>query len=113
MAHMSNYLITNALIAAGGTFTSAAIDIEKASACAIHLQAISGTAPDVGFTYTVSSSRDGVYVPGEVTISASRSAISVSDFAPEPASFIKIIVTNNNGANTVTPTVVLAIQDLD
>lgn len=113
MAHMSNYLLTEAVIAAGGTFTSAAIDIEKASACAVHLQTISGTAPDIGYTYTVSSSQDGTFVPGDVTINASRSAASVDEFTPEPASFIKVIITNNNGVNTVTPRVVLAIQDLD
>jgi hypothetical protein len=110
---MSNYLITNAQIAAGGTFTSAPVNIEKALACAVHLQALVGAAPDVGFTYSVSTSSDGVFVPGEATISASRSVISVSDFAPEPASFIKIIVTNNNGAAVVTPTVVLSVQDAD
>jgi len=113
MAHMSNYLVTDAQIAAAGTFTSAPINIEKALACAVHLQSIVGAAPDVAFTYTVSSSREGVFVPGEATISASRSAASVSDFAPEPASWIKIIVTNNNGAAVVTPTVVLAVQDSD
>ena len=113
MTHMSNYLITEAQIAAAGTFTSAALDIEKAAACAVHTQVLTGTAPDIGFTYTVSSSRDGIFVPGEATINATRGAIGVDDWAPEPASFMKIIITNNNGVNTVTPTVVVAIQDLD
>jgi hypothetical protein len=49
--HVANYLLTEAAIAAGGTFTSAAINIEKAQACAVHTQAIAGTALDIGFTY--------------------------------------------------------------
>lgn len=109
--HVGNYLLTEAVIAASDTFTSAPINIEKAQACAVHLQTITGTAPDIGYTYVLSSSSGGTYVSGEVTISASRSAAGVDDFVPEPASWMKIIITNNNGVNTVTPKVVLAVQE--
>lgn len=115
MAHMSNYKLTDAQIAAGGSFTSDAVNIEKASALAIHLNALSGTGPDITFTYSLSTSQNGTFVEpaSPVTIGANIGAVDVLDFAPEAASWIKIIITNNNGAQTVTPTVVLAIQESD
>ena len=113
MAHMSNYLVTDAQIAIGGTFTSAPINIEKATAACIHLQSLVGTLPDVGFSYTVSSSRNGTYLAGLATTSASESAAVIIPFTPEPASWLKMTVTNNSGANVVTPTVVLALADAD
>jgi len=110
--HVGNYLLTEAVIIASGTFTSDPIRIEKAQACAVHTQAIAGTALDIGYTYTVSTSRDGIYVPGEVTINASRAVIGVDDFVPEPASFMKLVITNNNGVNPLTALkVVLAVQE--
>lgn len=112
MAHMSNYLVTDQQIAAGGSFTSEPINIEKATACAVHTQVLTGASPDIGFTYTVSSSLDGIFVDGEVTINANRTTIGVDDWTPEPASFVRVVITNNNGGAVVTPTVVLAIQDL-
>lgn len=109
--HVANYLLTEAQIAAGGTFTSAAIRIDKAQACAVHTQSLAGAGTDIGFTYTLSSSEDGTYVPGEVTINANRVAVGVDDFVPEPASWMKVTITNNNGAAVVTPKVVLAVQE--
>lgn len=111
--HMSSYLLTEAQIAAGGTFTSDAVNIEKASALAVHLPALTGTGPDISFTYSLSTSKNGTFIEpaSPVTIGANISAVDVLDFAPEAASWIKIIVTNNNGAQTVTPTVVLAVQE--
>ena len=112
---MGNYLLTNAQIAAGGTFTSAPINIQKASALAVHLTSIVGAAPSLTFTYSLSSSADGTFVTpsAPATIGAAIGAADVLDFAPECASYIKIIITNNNGAAVVTPTVILAIQESD
>ena len=100
-------------IAAGGTATSAAVDIAKASALALHLTAITGTGPDVTFTYSLSNSRDGTYTTpsSPVTIGANLGAVDVLDFAPEAGRFIKITATNNNGAQTVTITCQLAVQE--
>jgi len=110
--HVGNYLITEAVILAGGTFTSPAIGIEKAQACAVHTQALAGTGVDIGYTYTLSTSKDGTYVAGEATINASRSAVGVDDWVPEPASFMKVVITNNNGANPLTALkVVLSVQE--
>jgi len=110
--HVANYLLTEAVIAASGTFTSDPIGIEKAQAIAVHTQTLAGTAIDIGFTYTVSTSRDGTYVPGEVTINASRAVVGVDDFVPEPASFMKLVIDNNNGVNPLTALrVVLAVQE--
>jgi len=109
---MANYLLTEAQIAVTpATFTSAPINIEKAGALAVHTQALVGVGPDITYTYTLSSSKDGTFVPGEATIKANRSAIGVDDFAPEAASWIKIIITNNAAA-VVTPKVVLAVQEI-
>ena len=108
---MGNYLVTEAQIAAGGSFTSASIDVEKGIAFAVHLQTLTGTAPDITFTYQLSSSSDGVFITGNETIGANVGAVDIMDFAPEAGSYIQIIITNNNGVNTVTPRVVLAIQE--
>lgn len=109
--HVVNYLLTEAQIAAGGTFTSEAVNIEKATACAVHTQTLTGVGADIGFTYTLSSSQAGTFVAGEATVNASRGAVGCDDWTPEPASWMKVIITNNNGAAVVTPKVVLAIQE--
>jgi len=110
--HVANYLITEATMIASAVLTSEPIRIEKASAIAVHTQALAGTGVDVGYTYTVSTSADGVYVPGEGTLNATRSVVGVDDCVPEPASFMKLVITNNNGANPVTALrVVLAVQE--
>jgi hypothetical protein len=113
MAGMGVYELWNSEeIAASGVSTSAAIDIGKANALAVHLTAITGTAPDVSFTYTLSNSSAGDFTAGEETIKANASAACVNDFSPEAARFIKIVATNNNGANAVTISGQLAIQEL-
>jgi len=110
-AMMCNYLLTEAQIGASGSFTSAAVNIEKAGALAVHTQSLVGAGADITYTYSVSTSTDGVFVPGEATIKANRTAIGVDDFAPEAASWIKLIITNNVAA-VVTPKVVLAVQEI-
>lgn len=115
MAIMTAYqLWTLQSIPASGAVTSAAIDIGKASALALHITALSGTAPDVTFTYSLSNNQDGTFVVplSPVTIKANAAAADVCDFAPEAAEFIKIIATNNNGANAATLTAQLAIQEV-
>ena len=107
-------LWTTEAIGAGAVATSAAVDIGKASAMALHLTAITGTTPDVTFTYSLSSSREGTFtVPvSPVTIKANAAAADVLAFAPEAANFIKLIATNNSGANIATITAQLAVQEL-
>ena len=111
MAHMSNYLITEAEIAAGGTFVSAPIDIEKAQSACLHLQALTGASADIGYSYTISTSSDGTFLTGQETTSGSETAVGLVTFTPEPASYLILTITNNNGAAVVTPRVVLALQD--
>lgn len=101
-----------AIAAVGGTVTSDPVDISKLSAAAIHVTALTGTLPDVTFTYTLSNSREGTYVAGDVTIGANVAAAGIFDFAPEAAHFIKIIATNNSGANIATLTAQIAVQEL-
>lgn len=93
--------------------TSAAVNIAKASALALHVTALTGTTPDVTFTYSLSNSENGTYVipNSPVTIGASVANDDVLDFAPEAASWIKIIATNNSGANIATLTAQLAVQE--
>jgi hypothetical protein len=109
--HVANYLITEAAMIGSAVFTSAPIRIEKASACAVHLQAIAGSSAEIELTYTLSSSSDGVYVPGEATISASRTAIGVDDWVPEVASWMKLVVTNATAGAITALKVVLAVQE--
>jgi len=107
-------LWTAQAIPASTAVTSAAIDIGKASALALHIQTLTGTAPDVTFTYSLCNSQDGTFIVplSPVTIKVSAAAADVCDFAPEAAEFIKIIATNNNGANAATLTAQLAIQEV-
>jgi hypothetical protein len=106
-------LFDNVTIAASGTDTSASVYMGQATAMALHLQSIAGTAPDVTFTYQVSTNKDTDFVTpsSPVTIGNNLAAADVLDFAPEAAKFIRLIATNNNGANPVTLTGVLAIQE--
>ena len=107
-------LWTAEVIAASGSATSDAIDIGKASALALHITALTGTLPDITFTYSLSNSRAGTYVTpsAPVTIGANIGAADVLDFAPEAAQFIKITATNNSVANAATLTAQLAVQEL-
>jgi len=107
-------LWTEEVIAFGAAATSAAIDIGKASAMALHITALAGTLPDITFTYSLSNSREGTYVTptAPVTIGANIAAADVLDFSPEAAQFIKITATNNSGANAATLTAQLAVQEL-
>lgn len=105
-------LWSSEVVTTGATATTAAIDIGKAQAMALHLTAIAGTGIDVTFTYSLSTSRDGTFTTpaSPVTIGANIGAVDVLDFSPEAASFIKITVTNNS-ANSVTLSAVLAVQE--
>lgn len=99
-------------IAAGATAVSAGWRIESADALALHLTSITGTSPDVTFTYALSV--DGVtYTTPQtpVSIGANKGAADVMDFAPEAAKWIRITATNNNGANSVTIVAYLAQQE--
>ena len=106
-------LFDNVTILASGTSTSASIYMGQATTMALHLQSIAGTAPDVGFTYELSTNKDTNFIApsAPVTITASVGAVDIIDFAPEAAKFIRLICTNNNGANPVTLTAVLAVQE--
>lgn len=107
-------VIPNRTILASGTYTSDPVELSAASALALHVTAISGAAPSVTFTYSLSNSYAGTYVTptAPVTIGANIAAVDVLDFAPELARYIKITATNNNGAAPVTLTAALAIQEL-
>lgn len=114
MAGMVVYQVWSAkAITTGATATTDALDIAKANAMALHVTTLSGTAPDVTFTYSLSSSRAGTYTTpaSPVTIGASVGTADVLDFSPEAARFIKITATNNNGG-TATITAQLAVQEL-
>ena len=103
-------------IAFGASATSAGVEMGTASALALHLTAITGTLPDVTFTYQLSNSKDGagtyVVPQSPATIGANLAAVDVMDFAPELARYIQIIATNNSGANAAVITAQLAIQEL-
>jgi len=107
-------LWTAEAVGTSSAVTSDAVDIGKANALALHLTAITGTTPDVTFTYSLSNSRAGTYTTpvSPVTIKANAAAADVLDFAPEAAGFIKIIATNNSAANIATITAQLAVQEL-
>lgn len=93
--------------------TSSPVQMAPASALALHLTSITGTTPSVTFTYSLGISEDGPWtIPqSPVTIGATKSAVDVMDFAPECAGWIKIIATNNSGANIATITAYLAVQE--
>jgi len=113
MAHMGVYqLWTAEAIATSSAVTSEAIDIANLSAAAVHVTALTGTTPDVTFTYTLSNSKEGTYVAGDATIGANVSAAGIFDFTPEAGRFIKITATNNSGANIATLTAQLAVQEM-
>lgn len=100
-------------ITTGATSVATAIDISNASALAVHLTAIAGTALDVTFTYSLSNSFAGTYTTpsSPATIGANLGAVDVLDFAPEAARYIKITITNNS-ANSVVLAASLAVQEL-
>ena len=93
--------------------TSAAVDIGKAQALALHILTLTGANPDFTYTYKLSNAQDGTYVTpaSPVTIGANITTVDVLDFAPEAAGWIKIIATNNNAANDVVLTAQIAVQE--
>ena len=113
MAGMKCVQIFSQQLAASAVATSAAIDISKANAMAIHHNETAGTGT-VTYTYSLSSSEDGTFLTpaSPVTIGAAITADDVLDFAPEAARFIKITATEAGGAASVTFTDVLVIQEL-
>jgi len=105
-------LWTAQTLATGTGYTSAAVEITDAVRCALHVTALTGTTPDVTFTYSLSNSQDGTFVTPltPVTIKASAGAADVHDFVPEASGWIKIIATNNSGANAAVLTAQLAVS---
>lgn len=94
----------------GGTATSDAIRMDAASAMSVQTQvATTAGSINVTYTYQVSSNSDGPWVDGNVSITG-HTALDVSDFAPEAAKWIRIVVTNNDAAD-VTLTAVLNMQE--
>ena len=113
MSGMVTYKIFDSQeIAAGGAYTTPALDIASANALALHLQSITGTSPDVTFTYSLGTDKSGTFVTpaSPATIGANIGAVDVLDFAPEACRYLKITATNNNGSNAVSLTGVLAVQ---
>jgi len=109
----SQVLFSAKEIAASGNAVSDPVEMSKASALAVHLTAITGTSPDVTFTYSLSCDGVTFVTPvSPVTIKANAQAADVLDFAPEAAKWIKITCTNNNASNAVTVTARLAVQEL-
>jgi hypothetical protein len=114
MSNVTAYqLWTAQSIGASGAATSAAIEIGCGDAFALHVTALTGTSPDVTFTYSLSNSKEGTFVTplSPATIKANAGAADVHDFAPEAASWIKIIATNNNASNAAVLTAQLAIRE--
>jgi len=100
------------VIGAGGTATSAPIEMGTALALALHVNSIAGTTEDVTFTYSLGNTRDDTFIipSSPATIGANIGAVDVLDFAPELAKYIKIIATNNDVAG-VTLTATLTVQE--
>lgn len=108
----SSVLWTAQVIPQSSAVTSDAIDMSKADALALHLTSITGTSPDVTFTYQLSCDNSTWVTPvSPVTIKASAAAADVLDFAPEAALWIRIVATNNNASNAATISARLAIQE--
>jgi hypothetical protein len=109
----SSVLWSATSIGASATSTSAAVPLDKANGFALHLTAITGTSPNVTFTYSLSCDGTTYTTPqSPVTIGANKAAADVMDFAPEAAKWMKITATNNNGSNAVTISATLAIQEI-
>jgi len=92
-------------ILTGVTATSDSVKISGVVSGALHLNAITGTTPDVTFTYAVCSTKDGTYIVPSASsaIATSASTTDIVPFSMEPAEYIKIIA-KNNGGNTATVT---------
>ena len=117
MADMSAYQIFNAeVIAPSGVATSAAINIGRSTAIAIHITALGGVSPDIDFSYSLSTNQDGPFIVPVVSPASFPQTVGapdVFDVSPEAAGWMKVIATEAGGANTATLTAVLAIQDLE
>lgn len=101
------------VLSASATATSAPIEIGKANALAIHHNETSGTGT-VTYTYSLSPSKNGTFITpaSPVTIGSGITVDDVLDFAPEAAGWIKITATEAGGAQAITFTSVLMIQEL-
>ena len=100
------------VIPASGTATSPSIDLAKATSMALHLTSITGTSPNVTFTYKMSCDNITFVTPQTpVTIGANKTAVDIMAFAPQCARWMQIICTNNNGSNQVTIDARLAVQE--
>ncbi len=112
----SNALWSAQSIAGSSALTATATPIFSTDALALYLTAISGTSPDVTFTYSLCPGMDPsvtfVTPQSPVTIGANKAAVDVMDFAPEASGFIKIIATNN-GTGTVIFSAYLVSQEGD
>ena len=113
MAGMTNVLLFSQQLTAGAAATSEPIDISKANALAIHHNETAGTGT-VTYTYSLSPSKAGTYITpaSPVTIGADITADDVLDFSPEAASWMKVTATESGGAQAITFTSTLCIQEL-
>lgn len=93
-----------------GTAVAPAIRMDNVSSMSIQTQ-VADTAGgiDITYTYELSSNIDGPWSVGTVTI-ADHTALSITDFVPEAAKYIRVTVTNNDAA-AVTLTSVLNMQE--
>ena len=109
---MSAWKITAASIAASESFTSDALSIGRGENFGIAVTAITGTTPDYTITYTASPTADGTFIsPDSNVICANQDTTGIWFFTPMPTGYIKIVITNNSGANAVVPTVIFNMQE--
>ena len=101
----------DALVVENGTpQTSLAIRMDSAEAMSIQTQvATTAGSINIVYTYEVSSSQDGPFIPGNTTI-PTQTALDIIGFSPEASKWIRLIATNGDAAD-VTLTAVLNIQE--
>lgn len=111
---VSTQLWNGTTLAGSSALTATATDISSTDALALYLTSITGTAPSVTFTYSLSPGSDPtaafITPQSPVTIGATKSAVDVMDFVPEAGNFIKIIATNN-GTGAVIMSAYLVSQE--
>lgn len=108
----SRKLVINAqVLTSGGTYTSGAIDVGDGGPFGLDYT-ISGTSPDLTFTYTACGTEAGTYFTPDSggSIIANVSATGGAAFAPEYFPYMKVKVLNN-GANTATVSAFLNTQE--
>lgn len=101
------------VIAAGQTHTSGNINITKGRAFSLIVSALSGTTPNLSFTYQIAAEFDYAkadsaqsfpfITPSNNVIATGVSATTALGHVPVMAKFIRITITNN-GANAATVT---------